>query len=226
MREFGDYVFDYEDIRAIVFDFDGVLYSAPTFSSEYDEYLTKMVAELKHTPYKVAHELLTKSGYIGVPPAFRKRFFSAECFSLGLSYTRYLDYCSKNPFIPKKSPIRTLSPGLLKMLSERYLLFIVSNDSLNIVKKKMEILNIDLANFRNVYTPSGYNESAYEKMPRYHQIINNYLLDRSEFYVFATNYQDDLQPLVEETMQGLLVDVNDGSQTEWFLAKNFLNLDV
>ncbi len=225
MKEYWCQHFDYDDTRVIVLDFDGVLYSAPTYDLEYADYLARMVSILSIENWSIgdARKVLAANNIIDCKLYEHQDIRSICEDKLGILIREYDDYRLDNPFFPRKSKIRTISPEILKRLSQRSKLIIVSNDSLAAIQKKAEILGIDLSVFTNAYTPTPYDDTeAFDKHARYHQIINNYILHGTEIYAVGTNYYTDIAPLIDEFGAGLLADPTNCHDTEMFLEDKFL----
>ena len=224
MKEYWCQHFDYDDIRVIILDFDGVLYSAPSYDMEYSDYLARAVSELSIDNLSIedARKVLSANNIINCKLYERQDIRSICEDKLGILLREYDDYRLNKPFFPRKSEVRTISPQILKKLSERSKLIIVSNDSVSAIQQKAKALNIDLSLFTKIYVPDYDDNQSFDKYDRYHQIINNFILHGTEIYAIGTNYYSDLAPLIDHFGAGLLADPTNYHDTEMFLEDKFL----
>lgn len=224
MKECWRQQFAYEDIRVILMDFDGILYSTPTFDHEYARYLSRAVSELSINKWDkfTAFDKLLALRVIGGHPYDRTDIRTVCESDLGVLLEDYDVYRLNHPFMPRLKQVTVFDAQILRRLSQRCTLILVTNDSLESITHKAQRLNIDLSVFHSIMTPDFWDVSSFDKFPRYHKVVNTFLLHGTEIYAIGTNYHADLTPILESYGAGLFVDTTQCRNTQMFLEDKFL----
>lgn len=224
MRECWCQPFDYDDVRVILLDFDGILYSTPTFDNEYARYLAKIVSELSINQWDeaTAFRELTDLEVIGGNPYLRADIREVCETDLGVLLEDFDTYRINHPFLPKLDKVTVFDTRILHKLSQEFHLVLVSNDSEETIFRKATSLNIDLSAFSCILTPTVWDVESYDKQCRFRKIINNFLLHGTEMYAVGTSFYADIAPILDACGAGLFVDVNNCGDTQMFLEDKFL----
>jgi len=214
-----------EDIEILVFSFDGVLYSAPSFEEEYFEFLVQTVTKLTINSWD---EEAVRKKLIGYNVIYHDSYDREDIRDhmendLGIMPNTYDRYRLTHYFWPQKTPIRAFSNEVLRELAKRFKLYIVTNDSMRILKSKAKQLGIDLSVFTNAYAPVKYNPDTFSYFSKYRQIINNHVLFGYELCALGTNYYAEVLPMLRNKGSALQVNPCDVEETEKYLLKHFLN---
>ncbi len=221
MKEFTNSNLSYQDIRIIIFDFDGTLYYHNNIEKRYADYLKKVVLNLSYSPTIKAN--IDKEVYNNkyLIKNEDKISFSEICEEYFSVYRPdWEKYKITQFFEPAYKSTTTISNDILKSLSEKYKLIIVSNELKEHIYYKASKLGIDLSYFESIYSPSIKHYHTCLKSEIYRNIINNYLLDNSEFFVIGDTFHSDIEPILRLGGNGLLVDSTEN--TELYLKEKFL----
>lgn len=226
MIEFLTQELDYNDVEFIIFNFDGVLYSAPTFEEEYAEYLCELLSVVRYGGEQFKEKARAELLELGVIGKINHechdihKFFRMGHF--GYSPAK-LDRCAMlNPFFPLLSKPKALSQQLLQELSQKYKLVIFTDDCIDTLKQKAKLIGLDLSIFYNAYSPNYKDEHSFDRNQRFHQFYKNNLVPGYAVYSVGRNLEADVWPLAQDKGAGLVVDPNDCALTEMFLRKYFL----
>ncbi len=224
MKECWCQQFDYDDIRVIMLEFDGVLYSTPTLDFEYAKYLATAVSRLSINDWDMSTALgeLIDLEVIGGHPYNRTDIREVCESDLGVLLEDYDTYRLEHPFFPRLERVTVFDQRVLQQLAQHYALILVTNDSEDALYRKARDLGIDLSVFRSIMTPAVWDVTSYDKQFRFHDIVNNFLLHGTEIYAVGTSFPTDLAPILDECGAGLFVDVNQCRETQMFLEDKFL----
>ncbi len=224
IKEFCHEDVSYQNVEIIIFNFDGVLYSSQNFDKFYADYLATAVSKLSIdglTPEEAKfaleyHKVIGGNGYD------RKAFRQVCEERLGVLQSDFDHYYLTHPFVLPRKDIVTISNDLLKELSQKYALYIATNDWVEVLKRKAKILQIDLDVFINALMPIDGHSNSFNKASRIHFISRSKLLHPSEIYAVGTNFYEDIEPLYVRNGSGVVVDTSDCKLTEKFLREKFL----
>ena len=219
MKEYSVQDFEYDEIRVIIFDFDGTLYQTPNYKAEYIRYLLGVIDDLSYSDSVKKNPLkyLEQYGFINDDelPSFTEN--CEEFFSV---YKPELDeYKLTHFYQPDYKNVITMSNEFLRKLQTQSHLVLVSNEVRENIEYKAEKLGIDLSVFDNLYCPSVAFPKCHTKYEIYKKIVNNYLADGTEIYAVGDRYKVDIEPLLKLGGAGLLVD--DPKEAEKYLSQKF-----
>lgn len=222
IKEYRTEPFTYNWINVVIFNFDGVLYSSPSYEEEYADYLTQIVSKMSIDGLNLeeARFALEYHKVIGGNNTERRDFREVCEQCLGVLLSDFDNYTMKHPFsLSKNATIETLSNEFLKDLTQKHKLFIVTNEKPELLARKMKRLGIDMDLFTNILVPIYEIDNSFDKLERYQAIISNCSIDGIEAYVVGTNYYSDIAPLMKEYGSGLVADPTNCHATEEFLRK-------
>lgn len=224
LEEYVQYGIGIEDIEILVFNFDGVLYSAPTIEEEYFEYLVKASTRLTIHDFTEAdiRKMLTDFRVINCDRYDRNDIREHCGRDIGfLDYT-YDRYRQRHFFWPTKSPVTAFSNDILRALSRRYKLYLLTDETMPVLEAKAKYLGVSLSAFTEIFAPYPANPDSYSHYHKYRQLININIIDGLELYSIGPNYHAHILPMLRNNGSGLHVNPCDCKATEQFLLKRFL----
>lgn len=196
-----NYIKNLNEIKILIFDFDGTLYTLHSYSKQYYNYCLKAVKDMggdidkfsKLAPFEETYDK-TKGGSL-----------SDAIEKLGISRKKWNEYRNKNIFQVDFKDAEVIPSDVLKKLSEKYKLYLVSNKTKEPLRHFTDLLDIDLTPFSEVYSredlPDKYGkEYSYKKIA----VLNN--VDYSNILVIGDIYYLDIEPILKLGGSGIMVE--------------------
>lgn len=221
LKEYLMQDFEYDEIRVLIFDFDETLYSTPNSQKIYNDYIYRAIQDLSYSKSTRENALAVMEKYGFTTKSDERVAFSDFCEEYFSIYTPDWDEYKKTHFFePNYEKSSIVSNLLLRKISEKRDIVIVSNEIRENIEYKAQKLGIDLSVFAGIYAPTMAKPKQKSKYQVYRQIVNNYLLDGTEVYAVGDCLKVDIEPILRLGGAGLLTE--DTHETETFLLKHFM----
>ncbi len=193
-----------DNLKVIIFDFDETMYYSRDIKSYYVNYIKKTLLHLTNLDEKMIFQLMKENGFLG--DGETRVSFGKNCEKFGVTSQQWNDYRIDNFFEINYENAEILDNEIYDKLSEKYKLYIVSNEVYENVIFKANRLNIDLSNFE-ICAPrkSNINDYKFTKQDIYKKIIEDNKIDVSQVIVFGDRYNVDILPLENLGGCGVLV---------------------
>lgn len=184
-------------LKAIIFDFDGTLYSGDVWKN-WKDYLVEFLRE----NFENAEDLIRKlnidnsTSDLKIAQITIEKYGNAELF---------YNYKGSKIFDLDLTDFQVVDVDLLKLLNEKYKLFIVSNSHINYLKYYLKKFNISECLFGNIYD-NKFEVSDTSKTSIYSGIIKDYNFKPNEVVVIGDSYNSDILPAINLNMNATQVD--------------------
>ncbi|MCM1043855.1 MAG: HAD family hydrolase [Corallococcus sp.] len=187
---------DFPLIKVVVFDFDETLYSHPQAQKFYVEYIKNAITDLSGHSQQEALEIIKQYGFD--KRGAKRVSFGKTCKYFGVDENDWNKYKVTHFFEVDYDTAQTVDNLLLKKLSQKYTLVILSNELLANVLYKARKLKIDLDVFDKIYAPD-YDKgiASLSKKETYKQICADYGVTPQNVLAIGDRYQVDILPLAE-----------------------------
>jgi FMN phosphatase YigB (HAD superfamily) len=202
MQEF--LVSDMKDIKVIIFDFDETMYYSSTIRDFYINFIKKTIMTLSSKSEEETLILMKEVGFTKENKASPS--FSSSCGRFGITKQQWDDYRIDNFFEIDYATAEVIDGKLLKNLSEKFPLYIVTNEIYKNLLIKAKNMNINLDFFKKLYAPSPEQLGNYfTKKQIYEEIIKNEGVKSNEVLVIGDRIKVDVNPVLELGGNGLIV---------------------
>ena len=190
----------WNDIKAIIFDFDGTFFSGSVWD-DWGNYLLEFIDLFLdgHKKYKKIIDNYT-SGSMMAEMTIKEKG-SAELF---------YKYQGDVIYNIESDDIVLVNAQKIKKLSKKYKLFIVSNSHYNYLIYHLDKFKIDKTCFKEIIDNKFKTEDI-SKFQAYFNLLNKYKLNPESVLVVGDSYKSDILPAKKLNIQGVLVD--DASET-------------
>lgn len=210
------------NIKMFVFDLDGTLYADSFYKKDYYEFALKYLSIQQNMTIDKAKKVLLDNGiypYKSVSDNSITKLF----IEIGFDIKRWNS--ERNLFFSKInfSKAERISADLLKKLSEKYLLILLTVNTKITTLKILQELSIDINLFTEIITIETFNEhnNILNKQSTFLILSEKYSLKYSEMMAIGDRYMMDIKPLEILGGHGLLVqspkDIED-----FFIKNNFV----
>ena len=140
-----------KEIRSLVFDLDGTLYTCRELGEQLEEAAISLVAESRGLSMEQGRSVLQDARSLLAEDPAELPPLSRTCFELGLDLRSFIRALEE-----KVHPERFLQPdpelaALLRFLQERYDLYVYTNNGFFLAERILALLGVDDC-FRHVYS--------------------------------------------------------------------------
>ncbi len=182
-----------KNLKAIIFDFDETLYYSPTALKKYIQYIKQTILALSNHTESEANEIIKKYGFD--QRGENRVSFGKTCENFGVKKERWNKYKIKHFFEINYDDAKILDNNLLRALSKKYKLFIVSGELFQNILYKSKKLGIDVSCFCDIYAQKKTDKTPKSKIEIYQSILNDYKYHSENVLVFGDRYQVDIKPI-------------------------------
>jgi len=208
-----------KDLKVIIFDFDETMYYSSNIREYYIEYIKTTLKNLTNYSERKILELMNEHGFTSGGET--RASFGKNCLKFGVTPEQWNGYRINNFFQIDYKTAEVVDNKVLKELSRKYKLYIVSNEIYENIQFKAEKLGIDLSIF-TLLAPkkSEVLDNKFVKQEVYEYILNENDIKASQAIVFGDRYHVDIQPL--ENLGGKGVLVKHPREIENYIKENLL----
>lgn len=196
MRELGKLKdIDFEKLRAVIFDFDGTLYSGGNWNG-YEENLIHFF--MRNGVNKSEWQIMSEERAMPGLDIFHRMIEYAK--ANGIDPQKLIDYDDRHFFYMDTTPVHFINLALLGDLKNYYKLFIVSDSSGGYLRYYMDKYGVDRSNFEQILS-NDFSEPDYSKVGCYKRIIDATKLEPSQILMVGDSYRLDIETAARCKMQ-------------------------
>ena len=196
------------DFKAIIFDFDGTLYSGETWKY-WGDYLKKYIALTFENAEEILKEYKVDNDTSGIVPV-----------KMAIKYTgsaeTFYNYQKENIYSLDIDNLKVVDAQSLRELSKTYKLFIVSNSPVNYIYHYLKHFGIDKDLFTAIYD-NEFKAEDISKKPRFSQILKENNLKSNQVCVVGDSFSSDVAPA--RALNVFAVQVNNLKETNNVINK-------
>ncbi len=190
-------------LRVLIFDFDETLYYSPNALDCYVRFIKTTILNLSNYTEEQTMEIMNKYGFTS--RGENRVSFGKTCESFGIPKSAWEEYKLDHFYEIDYQNASIVNNDLLKELSKKYPLYIVSNEIYENVVYKASKLNIDLNNFTKIYAPRRNVDKSINKRDCYAEILSVNGIQPAEAIVIGDRYSVDIKPFEEIGGQGIQI---------------------
>lgn len=190
-----------KEIKAIVFDFDDTMYFQKNAEDRYLLYSKNMVHALTGLSMDIIEQKFVEFNY--VKGASRPRLRELVGY-FGDYKNAYDKFRTQYFYIPDAETTEIVDSQILNKFRSKYKLFLVSGEYEFNVRKKADVLGIDLSVFDEVIGAIDPGVNV-EKVAIYQSLMDKYELCANQMCAIGDRYKVDLEPLIKLGGGGFLV---------------------
>lgn len=191
------------NLSVIIFDFDETLYYSPNALKCYIKFILKAILDLSNYNKKQALAIMKEHGF--TQKGENRVSFGANCEKFGISRNKWEEYKKEHFFEIDYENAQIVNNDLLRKLSSKKTLIIVSNEIYENILYKAKKLGINLSFFSNIYAPKKEDKRGIDKKTVYTNILKEYDLSPSSVMVIGDRYKVDIKPFEEIGGQGIQI---------------------
>lgn len=206
------------DIKAIVFDFDETLYYSPNALTYYIKFIKQTILDLSNYTEQQALNIMDEYGF--TKKGENRVSFGKNCHKFGIPTEKWNNYKLTHFFEVDYANCTIVNNSLLKQLSKKVKLFIITNEYIENVKYKADKLGIDLSVFTKIYSPNKLTNLSVSKTDYYKSINTEFNINFNQMFAIGDRYQVDIKPLIE--LGGCGKQIENTQQIEDIIKNNFL----
>lgn len=201
--------------KVLIFDFDATIYQGEHI---FGEKWTQACVDVINHYFSHLNETEKRALFVkyNIPFNFDARVLEGKpakyCIQIlvgeGYTVSDWTNYWNEKPFSEDWSLVTNIiSNDMLKELSEKYKLYIVTNSYLSFVENYCKNLNIDSSVFSGIYSNSTTRLEDNTRKDYYYKIIlDKENVEPQECLVIGDSYESDLVPALELGIHTLFVD--------------------
>ncbi|MBO6047116.1 MAG: HAD family hydrolase [Erysipelotrichaceae bacterium] len=195
-------------IRAICFDVDGTFYPAEFYLKTYYEFLIDSLKVYYDYTREQSIKALTDYGIYNYYDPVNSRSGTDFMINTGIPADEWNAYRDIHYRLRGFKQTTTVDVELLKDLKKDYLLFVVSNNTPDVIEETLGEMEVDLDIFDYIYTSIDLfvDDHKVTKDHVYKRIHDTYDIAYEEMIGVGDRYIIDLDPLVQLGGNGLLVE--------------------
>jgi len=198
----------HNSIRAICFDVDGTFYPADFYIKKYYQFLIDSLADYYGYSREQSIKALTEYGIYNYFDPVNSKSGTDFMINTGIDADEWNAYRNIHYRLTGFKETTIVESNLLEQLKQDYLLFIVSNNTPEVIKQTLDEMAIDETLFAYIYTSVDLFKDG-RKLTKdvvYRRIHEDYHIPYEKMIGVGDRYIIDLDPLVKLGGQGLLVD--------------------
>ncbi|MCM1042873.1 MAG: HAD hydrolase-like protein [Corallococcus sp.] len=193
-----------EDVEVIIFDFDETLYSCNGLRSCYFAHIRRALKNILGLDERQAAALMEKYGFVTDNP--NAPSFNSTVEKMGISKETWRQYREDNVMQLDYDTLKCVDNGILKQLSHKRRLYIVSNEIMKHLVYKAEHMGLDLAPFTQVLCAFAEGSRFQgDKKDAYQEILAKEGIPAEKVLVIGDRIKVDLQPIIDMGGNGLLI---------------------
>lgn len=200
-------------LKLIIFDFDETLYYSPNALQCYIQFIKKTILDLSDYSEEKAMKIIKEYGFD--QKGEKRVSFGKTCEKFGIPKQLWEDYKKNHFFEIDYENAQTVNNKLLRKMSKKIPLVIVSNEIYEHILYKSKRLKIDLSNFNQIYAPKKENLNGIDKQETYSKILKEYNLTPHQAIVVGDRYNVDIKPF--ENIGGKGVQISNTKEIESLL---------
>ena len=192
------------EIKTLIFDFDGTLYSSKNMKLFYHNYIKQSLMDLGAYSCEKADKIITDFGFDA--DGDNRISFRNNCEKFGIKREEWDVYKIDHFFQIDYNDAETVDNNIYKALHKKYKMFIVSHEVIDNLIYKSNKMKIDLSAFDRIFAPDRSNVLTYKKKAFIYDYIKaDYGISYRNMVVFGDRYKVDILPLTERGGKGVLV---------------------
>lgn len=188
MRELGKLKdIDFDKIRAVIFDFDGTLYSGGNWNGYEENLANFFVGKFSD---KSLWQIISEERQMSGLDIFHRMIEYAKANSIDPQ--ELIKYDDEHFFYMDSKPVHFIDLKLLDDLKNYYKLFIVSDSSNGYLKYYMDKYQVCRDNFEQILS-NDFSEPDYTKVGCYKKIMAKTKLEPSQILMIGDSYKLDIE---------------------------------
>lgn len=181
---------NFENIKAVIFDFDETLYSGGDWSKYYkyctDAFIQNGMFSTSEEVFDEIKKFFPQNENFGFRVA---KYLKMKNIDIGF----YREYLNKNIYDFMTDKVRAVDDELLVILSKKYKLFMISDSPKSHVNFYMKKFGLSQDSFEKIYLNS-FREGDFTKAFYMEQIMKDYLLSPDEILMVGDSFLSDMEP--------------------------------
>lgn len=194
------------DIKIIIFDLDGTLYSSDLYIPKYYRFTLETIQKYFDISREEAKKLLSSKNIFEYQ-AENSGSVTELMIELGFPKNKWNEYRNMNFYPDVKGSKDVVDHNLIEYLSGRFMLFLLTNNTELITRKILKDIRINESCFSKIVTSDfkGGNEDSFNKKNGFKYIQKMSGFSYASMLSVGDRYNVDIEPLLKLGGNGILI---------------------